>query len=256
MSLLQSAASLLPDRTFCRVIDRVYPRFEREMVPIVDACDPDGIAVDVGAWYGPWTRRLATRVRAVVSFEANPKVGAILERAIPANVTLHRSAVSDAPGVVRFHASGSTRGDEGTSRVVVDGGTEDTIEVPATTLDSLDLRDVRLVKIDVEGHELAVLRGATGLLTTWHPVLVIELEGRMGDVPATISHLEDLGYAPSVLHEGKWIGIDALRLAELQSAGTPHASLVSGVLKGRSDYVNNVVFVHPESTWSPLGRTT
>jgi hypothetical protein len=58
------------------------------------------------------------------------------------------------------------------------------------------LRQVGLIKIDVEGHEFAVINGATQFLTTRQPLLLIEIEARHHQFPiATIfGRLEALGY--------------------------------------------------------------
>uniref|UniRef100_UPI001916C781 FkbM family methyltransferase n=1 Tax=Mycobacterium paraintracellulare TaxID=1138383 RepID=UPI001916C781 len=48
------------------------------------------------------------------------------------------------------------------------------IDVPVKRLDDLHLDDIGLIKIDVEGHELAVLRGATQTLTRNRPAIVVE----------------------------------------------------------------------------------
>jgi len=41
-------------------------------------------------------------------------------------------------------------------------------------IDELSLPTVRVVKIDVEGHELPAVRGMRGLLKRDHPVLIVE----------------------------------------------------------------------------------
>jgi FkbM family methyltransferase len=74
------------------------------------------------------------------------------------------------------------------------------ITVQRDTLDALAQRNlfgpVGLIKIDVEGHELAVINGATQFLTTRQPLLLIEIEARHHQFPiATIfGRLEALGY--------------------------------------------------------------
>jgi FkbM family methyltransferase len=74
------------------------------------------------------------------------------------------------------------------------------ITVHRDTLDALAQRNlfgpVGLIKIDVEGHELAVINGATQFLTTRQPLLLIEIEARHHQFPiATIfGRLEALGY--------------------------------------------------------------
>src|SRR5207237_10579293 len=75
------------------------------------------------------------------------------------------------------------------------------IEVPVVRLDDAVSGPVDLLKIDVEGHELAVLDGADRLLRTSPPrCLVIEVHGgnlaRAGHAPEQlVSRVESLGYA-------------------------------------------------------------
>ncbi len=52
------------------------------------------------------------------------------------------------------------------------------IDVPLKTVDSFCFSNVGFMKIDVEGHEPAVLRGAQMLLTASRPALLIDLEVR------------------------------------------------------------------------------
>ncbi len=69
-----------------------------------------------------------------------------------------------------------------------------TIEVQQTTLDAVIAAGARppdVVKLDVEGSEVAVLRGATRLLATRRPAIVCELHGTNAEVAAL---LEDAGY--------------------------------------------------------------
>ncbi len=65
------------------------------------------------------------------------------------------------------------------------------------------------VKIDVEGHELYVLRGARSFLTRCRPVLLIEIDPDMSrragvDVQDTLQFLTDIGYTMGYFNLGVW----------------------------------------------------
>jgi len=90
-----------------------------------------------------------------------------------ANVTLLNVAASDRVAIVgmqipRF-ASGLSNFYEASLSTGAGG-----LAVLTLPIDELSLPPVRLVKIDVEGHELPALRGMRGLLQRDHPVLIVE----------------------------------------------------------------------------------
>jgi FkbM family methyltransferase len=123
------------------------------------------------------------------------------------NVNIFPVALSDHDGDVRFaaprpHNSGSghlvgAAEDDTFERQT----TGDVIEVRCATLDSLlaQLGHPRLVVVDAEGHDAAILRGANRLLTVHQPVVVLEvvedLLARSGASPEELSRqLRSLGY--------------------------------------------------------------
>jgi hypothetical protein len=57
-------------------------------------------------------------------------------------------------------------------------GSTTALQVQTQTLDSLGLLDVGFLKIDVEGHELSVLRGADKTIASNRPIVLIESEAR------------------------------------------------------------------------------
>lgn len=137
-----------------------------------------GPIIDVGANIGLVSLLLARRFpdRAIHAFEPNPTTFETLEANIARNtankVSCHRYAVSDADGTVMFDNDPVARG---TASISKDTG-GNTAEVPATTLDSFVAKQgitaVGLLKIDVEGYETLVLRGAHHVLNGIRPAAI------------------------------------------------------------------------------------
>jgi FkbM family methyltransferase len=124
------------------------------------------VVLDVGANYGLYTALAASIVRRfgrLYAFEGNPQVFKSLQRTIIANQLFHNTnvtvvnlLVSDKSGRGVLHY----RADElGGGRM--SGVGQVCVEVDMTTIDDFlpDDLAVDLVKIDVEGHEPAVIRG-------------------------------------------------------------------------------------------------
>lgn len=134
---------------------------------------PRQVFVDVGAMVGGYSVRAAARGMTVFSFEPNPKNLRLLKLNAEANkvsLNIQPCALGAYNGNVRLTLN------DGLSRITSEGG----VEVEMRTLDSLELKDVNLVKIDVEGYELEVLRGARGTLNRFHPSLVVEMHDWAG----------------------------------------------------------------------------
>jgi FkbM family methyltransferase len=136
-------------------------------------------AVDVGASRGLFSYFMAKHANAVEAFEPIDYLRAAARRFLPANVTLHGCALSSASGRGRLHIpiSGSGRDKHILSSlgVVAHPFQVRTIDVEIRTLDSFAFNNVGLIKIDVEGYELAVLEGAADTIARSRPTIVAEL---------------------------------------------------------------------------------
>lgn len=246
-------ADVAPTSWFHPMTARLHVRAEPELRRIVDRCDPAGRALDIGAWYGPWTYWLSKQVQHVDSFEPNPTVAAALRAGAADNVTVHEVALSDRAGEadLTLHTLGT--GSEGTASIVPGVEGVESIKVATGRVDDFEFTDVRFMKIDVEGHEQAVINGALHTITDQHPVVFVELEERMADIDQTIELFATLGYEGRFVLDGRWTSTGDVDLGEWQQEfHRQHAaqSYIGTVVAPRG-YVNNVAFVHPESTWSP-----
>ncbi|HET7489712.1 MAG TPA: FkbM family methyltransferase [Acidimicrobiales bacterium] len=138
---------------------------------------PDAVALDVGANIGPVTlamSRLCPRGR-VFALEPAPSNYAYLRANLAANragnVSAECLALYDTEGRLSFAESA----DDPAGSHVGEGSTS----VDATTLDCFvaerGIARIDLVKMDVEGSELRVLRGGQATLTRLRPDLVFEV---------------------------------------------------------------------------------
>jgi FkbM family methyltransferase len=157
---------------------------------------PGWTLFDVGAHVGYYTLLGAALVGSagrVISFEPNIRNNRFLRRHIAMNglqqVRVEDAAVADSGGMARFEAGTGS----GTGHLVEHGG----MAVPAVRLDDYCGEtglQPHAVKIDVEGAELKVLRGAESLLVTHHPVLFLSTHGR--DIHGQcVAWLSGRGYA-------------------------------------------------------------
>jgi FkbM family methyltransferase len=140
--------------------------FEEHLLSLGDAFLADGgVCLDVGANHGLFSFGLAGRHGAAVEFrlfEPNPKMLKVIElsRQLYPNMKakINATAVSDYDGYVCFMVIPDHTG---MSHVVTGEG----MQVEALTLDTYlattGIDHVEFMKIDVEGHELSVLRGAS-----------------------------------------------------------------------------------------------
>jgi FkbM family methyltransferase len=163
---------------------------------------PGTVAYDCGAHIGYMTLVLARSVGAggqVVAFEANPRNAETLRINVAENginnVTIVPAAVTSMSGEVVFAQFGYSL----IGRLAYGDlpGDATLITVPSITLDDYVYRDRHpapdFMKIDVEGAELDVLRGAKRVLQTARPVIVAEV--REGNTAAQIKDMmAEFGY--------------------------------------------------------------
>lgn len=241
-------ASRLPDRLFVAAIARTYRRSEPELGRLADFCPDHGTALDVGAWYGPWSRAFARRMDRVVAVEPGPTVAKVLARTTPDNVRVVQAAVADRVGHALLHLSGSGPGAEATASLRPSAG-GCSVEVATTTIDELAVDDVTMIKMDVEDGELDALHGARETLRRSRPVLLVELEYRHGPVDEVLAYLGAFGYQGEVLVDGRWRPLADFDLAGHQTRVQPMIdarSYLRRVVQGGPRYVNNVLFRPPQ----------
>ena len=160
---------------------------------------PGDVVFDVGANLGAYTLLFAQWVGAtgrVFAFEPAPQSHDGLTRLLAANgvssrVSVTQAAVSSIEGSAAFLADGL----DGASRIV--SGGPGTLTVPTVTIDDMCRREgikPRLIKIDAEGAELEILRGARQTIAAGGTALRVYVEMHphlWADVDVTRTAIEE-----------------------------------------------------------------
>lgn len=150
-------------------------------------------AIDIGAHIGLWTHNLAAVFERVICFEPMAEHRECFAANIRAdNVIVYPQALGSHPGMVTMRTGPASTGD-----TCVDsefGG-----DVEMVTLDSFGFDEVDLVKIDAEGYEENILRGAAATIRRCLPVICVEQKRdfavKYGLKPqGAIPYLQGLGY--------------------------------------------------------------
>lgn len=149
----------------------------------LDQCPPENqkTALDIGAHVGLWSMILRKHFKKVVAFEPMPKLQECFKQNLgdnllpKGNVDLYGCALGSRAQVTRLNItkenSGNCHIDPKYQGGVITHPDELTI---VHRLDDLIYPDISFIKIDVEGYELEVLRGAEMTIKTHRPVMVIE----------------------------------------------------------------------------------
>ena len=195
-------ASLIANFLFAGQVSRQH---EPEVAHLSSFVTQGDSVLDVGVHLGQYAchlARLVGRTGHLTCVEPIPELARYIRaatRALNLPVEVVEAAASDRDGTAPLH-------------IPLDGGhalppqaslhahgatVYQTIDVRLIRLDDLDLpRPVDVIKIDVEGHELSVLRGAIGILERDRPALLVEIERRHSPHPIqdTFAFLDELGY--------------------------------------------------------------
>ena len=223
---------------------------ERELSILSSWVNPRKLAVDVGGNAGVYTYHLSRLAKDVITFEPNPAYVALM---LSANLRsrIEPVALSDSSGEGRLRfprfggkeyggmasLAGAAVSDDVLSREIL---------VPIRRLDDYELLELGFLKIDVEGHEEAVLAGARETIARCRPSILVEIEEahNPGGIRRITELLSSHGYEGTFYYKGSIIPIIRFDSAKHQ---LDHIKAHRSRSRRRDlDYVNNFVFVPRE----------
>ena len=211
-------------------------------------------AVDIGANRGVYTWLMSSgvgrsgRVHSIEPVPSNASKLTKLAR-LRKNIVVHPVAASQQPGYMDLHVPmyGGQEIDALSTLHRPTNVASHPLRIAVQPLDDLlsgESRPISFIKIDVEGHEDAVLEGARSTIRDHRPPVVVEVEQRHRDEPveAVFEHFQELGYSGYFLHAGGAHPLDEFdlerhQLAFLDGGFTPYSMPVG--------YVSDFLFLPP-----------
>jgi FkbM family methyltransferase len=227
---------------------RLWLKTEPELRLLPALCRRDALALDIGANEGFFAHHLLPLALRVIAFEPLPEMLVRLRDTYADKMEIIGVALSDHVGQseLRYPAGGYMTATIAASNLAAfeSGRVVETVVVSMKTLDSFDLTNVGFVKIDVEGHEEAVLHGGLNTLKREMPNMMIEIEGRHapGSLDRVSALLSGIGYLGYYLEGNQLLPIarfDPDRDQTRQNINT-------------GDYINNFLFFPQERAMSLL----
>lgn len=164
-------------------------------------------ALDIGAHCGLWSMQLWMRFDFVHAFEPVAANRECFYANVPETssgingVTLHECALGDHDDWVDILTDPTS---SASSRIIGPG------DIPMRTLDSFPIKDIDFIKIDTEGYELFVVRGAEQTIKRWKPTMIVEQKGHGVEQHGFrkeegIELLESWGMKRAVNLSGDWV---------------------------------------------------
>ena len=226
--------------------------FDAELLLLEFLLNKDSVFFDIGANKGEYAYYAEKLInpKNIYLFEPEKKLNKQLN-SIFNNCHVFDVALSDSSGTHQFKIPVINGvADNCLSSLEVDNKEENeteaiVYEVKTKLLDAFVKESAvfpNLIKIDVEGHELSVLKGAEFTVSKYHPTLIIEIEQR---------HHKDINI-DSVFESFKQKGYNAYYYSKKQSQLFSYENKThltnSKEYFGKIDYINNYIFIHNNNT--------
>jgi FkbM family methyltransferase len=214
--------------------------FEINYLDFIASCVDGKVFFDVGANIGSYSLSLHKKAKKIYAFEASMTNTDCLNENIRTNninnIETINQAVSDEDNkTVKIYLSPNATGHH--SLYDKSGGKYEYVQT--ITLDSFceknNIKEIGIIKIDVEGAEFDVIKGANQVLEKFQPLLIVEFCAATASLAGheladLYFRLKNLGYASFLLknHMLCEINVDAI--------------------KGDNDFFENIIFVNTNNS--------
>ena len=233
----------LPFRLYHRIRCYKYAKYRSpELSLISNLVKSTQNSIDIGANLGLFTFFMSRASKHVFAFEPNPYPLENLKGLVDSNVTVLPIALGNNDGPVEIkiphHRKGwSSNGASLASKEINDGKI---INIQCRKLDSLNIENIGLIKIDVEGFEIEVIRGAKETILKNKPVMIIENEiVHTKDTNELFTTMNEFGYDKYICNSiGKLEKVGNFSVEENQKNAIRNLDI---------NYIQNFIFIPKEN---------
>ena len=241
---------------------RFYAAYGEVELHLLDLlCDPLRDSIDVGANDGSFVHFLRRRSRRVHAFEPMPEQVDTLRRKFPAgNIVIHPLALSREAGTIELHlpvVDGVVV--TGCATVSTDAAAgypgHRSMAVRMDRLDNVYRGNAGFIKIDVEGHQQAVLEGAVETFRRCRPRALVEIIEEMspGGLAEACGFFDSLRYCGYFIHQRRLRPIAEFE-PDLLQRPEDRPDLVAHPAEERGAYLYNFIFLPSESQREDVRR--
>lgn len=221
-----------------------------ELAYVIKNTQEGDVVIDIGCHKGAylyWMHKSVGSTGKVIAFEPQPILFNYLQKIKQlfnyTNITIEHAGVSSKKGklellIPRGKAATSPGATFNTQKALQEECGR--VAVNVITLDEYigTKTPIRLIKVDVEGHELEVFKGGEQLLRVHKPKLVFECEARHSsqeEVQAVFTYLQQLGYKGFFIQKDNVFPLEQFKLEMHQKNNAPN-------YWDADDYCNNFIF--------------
>ena len=232
----------LPFRLYHRIRCYKYAKYRSpELNLISNLVKKNQNSIDIGANLGLFAFFMSRASKHVFAFEPNPYPLENLKDLVDSNVTILPIALGNNDGPVEIkiphHRKGwSSNGASLASKEINDGKI---LNIQCRKLDSLNIENIGLIKIDVEGFEIEVIRGAKDTILKNKPVMIIENE---------IVHTKDTNELFTIMNEFGYDKYICNPIGKLEKIGnfSVEENQKNAIRNLDIDYIQNFIFIPKE----------
>jgi len=136
----------------------------------IGLCSNKGLALDIGANVGLWSKDLCNHFDRVIAFEPVADFrDCLIKNVTGSNFEVRACALGESDTQINMIITAENTGHSHVDTTSIGAGS-----IPMYRLDTLDLPQIDYIKIDCEGYENTILRGAKETILKYKPIMVVE----------------------------------------------------------------------------------